>query len=134
MIRFKRFLVVALLAVPASAQTAVSTTAPRAQAPRAADGAPALATPAGSELNFGISSDASFDQHKGSAFRASAKYQINRHVLVEPYFVYWRVDDSEVNYATATYTVNGITAQQQLGFLEPLNTTREVGVKIGFRF
>jgi hypothetical protein len=79
-------------------------------------------------------SDISFDQHHGWALRGSAKYQINRHVLVEPYFVYWRVGDSDVNTGTATYTVNGITVQQELGFYEPLNTTREIGVKLGFRF
>ena len=79
-------------------------------------------------------SDISFDQRKGWALRASAKYQINRSVLVEPYFSYWRVGDSAVNYGTIAFTVNGITAQQQLGFLEPFNTTREAGIKVGFRF
>jgi hypothetical protein len=92
------------------------------------------ATPTAPEFTIEGFSDASFDQHKGSALRASAKYQINRRMLLEPYFVYWRVEDSDVNYSTATYTVNGITVQQQLGFLEPLNTTREGGIKIGFRF
>ena len=79
-------------------------------------------------------SDISFDQHNGWAMRSSAKYQINRHVLVEPYFVYWRIGDSDVSNGTLTYTVSGITAMEQLGFLEPFNTTREIGVKLGFRF
>jgi hypothetical protein len=53
---------------------------------------------------------------------------------VEPYFVHWNVSDSTVNYATATFTVNNVTAQQQLGFYEPWNVTNEFGVKLGFRF
>jgi len=39
-----------------------------------------------------------------------------------------------VNYETATFTVHGVTAHQQVGFYEPLNTTNEFVVKLGFRF
>src|SRR6185436_6455316 len=51
---------------------------------------------------------------------------------VEPYYVYWRVSASPVSDETATFTVNGITAREQLGAFEPLNTTREFGIKLGF--
>lgn len=79
-------------------------------------------------------SDVSFAQHGGWAIRASADYQVARRWSVKPYLVYWRVRPSPVNYETATFTVSGITAQQQLGFYEPLNTTRELGVKLGVHF
>jgi len=38
-----------------------------------------------------------------------------------------------VNYETATFTVNGITAKQDLGAYEPDNSTNEFGVRFGFR-
>ncbi len=79
-------------------------------------------------------SDISFDQHNGWALRASAKYQVTRNWSVEPYYVHWTVSASPVNYATATFTVNSVTAQEQLGAYEPLNTTNEFGVKLGFHF
>ncbi len=79
-------------------------------------------------------SDVSFSQHRGWALRASANYQVTRSWSVEPYYVYWSVGASPVNYETATFTVNGVTAREQLGFYEPDNTTRELGVKVGFRF
>jgi len=47
---------------------------------------------------------------------------------------YVRVSDSPVNYETATFTVNSITARQQLGAYEPVNRTDEFFVKLGFRF
>ena len=53
---------------------------------------------------------------------------------LEPYYVRWEVNASPVNYETATFTVNGITAQQQLGAYEPFNTTNEFGVRFGFHF
>ena len=79
-------------------------------------------------------SDVSFAQHRGWALRASAKYQATRAWSVEPYYVHWSVGDSPVNYETATFTVSGVTAQEQLGFYEPRNVTNEFGVKLGFRF
>ncbi|HTM33019.1 MAG TPA: hypothetical protein VL263_17025 [Vicinamibacterales bacterium] len=78
--------------------------------------------------------DVSFDQHSGWALRASAKYQMTRQWSVEPQYIHWNVSDSPVSYETATYTVNGITAQEQLGAYEPLNRTNEFVVKIGLRF
>jgi len=79
-------------------------------------------------------SDVSFDQHSGWALRASVKYQVSRQWWVEPQYIHWTVNASPVNYETATFTVNGITAHQQVGFYEPLNTTNEFVVKLGFRF
>ena len=79
-------------------------------------------------------SDFSFDQHGGHAVRASAKYQVNGHWSVEPYYVHWRVSDSPVTYGLVAFTVNGVTAQEQFGAYEPFNLTHEWGVKLGFRF
>jgi len=39
-----------------------------------------------------------------------------------------------VNDQTLTFTVNHVTVGERLGFYEPLNTTDEFGVKLGFRF
>jgi hypothetical protein len=78
--------------------------------------------------------DISFSQPGGWALRASAKYQVTRHWSVEPYYVHWNVSASPVNYRIATFTVNHVTAQEQLGAYEPLNVTREFGVKWGFHF
>ncbi len=78
--------------------------------------------------------DISFSQPRGWALRASPKYQMTRHWSVEPYFVQWNVSASPVNYETVTFTVNQVTAHEQLGAYEPTNVTREFGVKLGFRF
>jgi len=79
-------------------------------------------------------SDISFSQHGGWGLRAGAKYQLTKQWSLEPSYIYWRVNDSTVSYETATFTVNGITAQEQLGALEPLNTTNEFVVRLGFHF
>jgi hypothetical protein len=78
--------------------------------------------------------DISFTQTQGWALRASAKYPVSSHLWLEPYYVHWQVSSSPVNYETATFTVNGITAQEQLGAYEPDNATNEFGVRFGFRF
>jgi hypothetical protein len=39
-----------------------------------------------------------------------------------------------VNDQTLTFTVNHVTAREQVGFYEPFNTTDEFGVKCGFHF
>jgi hypothetical protein len=79
-------------------------------------------------------SDVSFDQHSGWAVRASAKYQLTRHWSVEPEYIHWNVSASPVSYETATFTVNGITAQEQLGAYEPVNRTNEFTVRLGLHF
>ena len=78
--------------------------------------------------------DVSFSQSKGWALRASATYPVTRHFSLEPYYVYWNVSASPVNYETVTFTVNQVTAQEDLGAYEPDNTTHEFGVKVGFHF
>lgn len=78
--------------------------------------------------------DTSFAQHGGWALRASAKYQATARWSVEPYYIRWSVRASPVNAETVAFTVNGVTAQEQLGFYEPRNFTNEFGVKLGFHF
>ena len=78
--------------------------------------------------------DLSFPQDRGWALRAGANYQLSRRWSIEPSFIHWDVGASPVRYMTATFTVNGITAQQQLGALEPDNVTDEVSVSVGFHF
>ena len=53
---------------------------------------------------------------------------------LEPYFVHWNLSSSPVNYETATFTGNHVTASEQLGAYEPFNVTNELGVKLGFHF
>ncbi len=79
-------------------------------------------------------SDVSFAQHGGWALRASAKYQVTRRWSVEPYYVHWEVSDSSVSYETLVFTVNNVTAREQMGFIEPRNVTDEAGLKLGFHF
>jgi hypothetical protein len=78
--------------------------------------------------------DVSFAQHGGWALRASGAYHLARAWSVEPYYIRWSVGASPANDVTATFTVNGITAREQLGFYEPFNTTNEFGVKLGLHF
>ena len=59
---------------------------------------------------------------------------MTRQWSVEPEYIHWNVSASNVNEETATFTVNGITVRQQLGAYEPLNSTNEFTVKLGFRF
>jgi hypothetical protein len=79
-------------------------------------------------------SDVSFSQPGGWALRASSKIPMTRHWSVEPYYVRWDVRPSPVNYETATFTVNDVTAREQLGAYEPHNTTNEFGVRLGIHF
>ena len=79
-------------------------------------------------------SDLGFTQHQGWALRASAKYQVNRRWSIEPSYVHWHVSDSPVSVGTVTFTVNGVTAHQQFGALEPNNYTNDFVVKLGYRF
>ena len=78
--------------------------------------------------------DISFSQHHGWAPRASAKYQLTKLLSIEPYYVYWNVSASPVNYETVAFTVNHITAHEQMGAYEPNNNTHEFGVKFGVHF
>ena len=78
--------------------------------------------------------DVSFSQPHGWALRASTTYPVTRHFSLEPYYVYWNVSASPVNYETVTFTVNRVTVQEDLGAYEPVNNTHEFGVKVGFHF
>jgi hypothetical protein len=92
------------------------------------------ATPTAPAFTIDGFTDVSFSQSRGRALRASVKYQVTRHWSVEPYYVYWNVSASPVSDETATFTVNHVTAREQLGFYEPLNMTHEFGVKWGVHF
>jgi hypothetical protein len=78
--------------------------------------------------------DISFDQRAGWALRASARVQVTGRCSIEPYYLHWKVSDSPVNTETVTFTVNGVTAREQLGAYEPSNFTNEFGLKLAFRF
>ncbi len=63
------------------------------------------------------------EQHRGYGLRVSAKLQVNLDghksgVFVEPFFRYWDISDSDTN----------------KGYLEPHNTTKEAGVRVGITF
>jgi hypothetical protein len=92
------------------------------------------ATPTTPAFTLNGFTDISFAQHGGRAVRASAKYQLTRRLSVEPAYIHWKVDASPVSFQTATFTVNGVTAQEQFSAIEPLNSTNEFAVKLGFRF
>ena len=92
------------------------------------------ATPTAPAFTINGFTDVSFDQHSGWALRASGKYQVTSHWSLEPSYIHWSVGDSPPDYTTATFTVNGVTAQEQLGFYEPKNATNEFAVKVGFHF
>jgi hypothetical protein len=79
-------------------------------------------------------SDISFSQSGGWALRASGRIPVSARLAVEPYYVRWQVDASPVNYETATFTVNNITAQEQMGAYEPHNITSEFGVRLHLHF
>jgi len=78
--------------------------------------------------------DISFTQTSGWAVRASATYQVAGRVSVTPYFLHWTVNASPVNTETVAFTVNTITAHEQLGAYEPYNVTNEFGLKLGLHF
>jgi hypothetical protein len=92
------------------------------------------ATPIAPPFTVNGFSDVSFAQHSDWAIRASARYQVTRHWSMEPYYLHWHVNASKLSYETVSFTVNRITAEEQIGAYEPLNTTREFGVKLGLHF
>jgi hypothetical protein len=92
------------------------------------------ATPTAPPFTIEGFTDISFAQHAGWALRASGRYLLTQHWWIEPSYTHWNVSASPVNYETATFTVNNVTARQQLGFYEPLNATDEFLVKLGFHF
>jgi len=73
-------------------------------------------------------------QKKGLGARFSVKVDVpvspKIGVFVEPYFRMWKIQNSEVQWVWAW---NG-SGYEQVGLLEPYNTTRELGIKAGFYF
>jgi hypothetical protein len=96
-------------------------------------GGDAPATTTAPEFTIEGFTDVSFVQQEGWALRASAKYQAT-HWSVEPYYIRWSVSTSPTSYETVAFTVNNVTAHQQLGLYEPWNATNEFGVKLGLHF
>jgi hypothetical protein len=92
------------------------------------------ATTTAPEFTIDGFTDVSFAQQGGWALRASAKYQMTTHWSVEFYYIRWSVSASPVNYETVAFTVNNVTANEQIGFYEPWNVTNEFGVKLGLYF
>jgi hypothetical protein len=92
------------------------------------------ATPTAPAFTINGFTDVSFSQQGGWALRASAKYQVTTHWSVEPYYIRWSVTASPANNETVSFTVNTVTANEQLGFYEPFNVTNECGVKLGLHF
>jgi hypothetical protein len=92
------------------------------------------ATPTAPAFTINGFTDIAFSQSRGWALRASAKYQVTRRWSLEPYYLRWHVSSSPVNHETVTFTVNNVTAHEQLGAYEPLNGTNEFGVRLGFHF
>jgi len=71
------------------------------------------------------------EQNGGYGLRGSLKLEkvFPRMKLgIEPYYRYWKVEDSEVESAT------GPGAPTASGFYEPENKTEEIGVKVGIKF
>jgi hypothetical protein len=79
-------------------------------------------------------SDVAFPQSRGWALRAGATFPVTAHWSLQPYYVRWHVQSSSVESETVTFTVNRVTAREQLGFVEPFNVTNEIGVRLGLHF
>lgn len=92
------------------------------------------ATSTAPAFTIGDFTDLSFDQHDGHAFRATAMVPVTDRWSIQPYYTYWRVDDSPVTTGSVAYAVGGVTVRGQLNAYEPLNTTAELGVKVALRF
>ncbi|MGH9408861.1 MAG: hypothetical protein ACRD1V_05350 [Vicinamibacterales bacterium] len=92
------------------------------------------ATPTAPAFTVDGFTDIAFSQSRGWALRASAKYPVTAHWSLEPYYVHWQVGSSPVNDETTTFTVNTVTAREQVGFYEPFNVTNEFGVRLGLHF
>jgi hypothetical protein len=92
------------------------------------------ATPTAPAFTINGFTDLSFDQHSGWGLRTTAKYQVTNRWSVEPSYVRWSISGSTIGDETVTFTVNGISAREQLGAYEPVNVTNEFFVNLGFHF
>ncbi len=70
--------------------------------------------------------DVENDQHKGYGFRASIVFQ-NSTFLIEPFFRYWKIEDSDAAFITALGTPIAIG-------IEPDNNSTEIGLKAAYIF
>ncbi len=78
------------------------------------------------------------EQNKGLGLRASAKLSVDMGkigVFVEPFYRYWKIQNSkDVNYIFH-YTDEHGDPQEAMGSMrEPYNTTREYGIRMGIAF
>ena len=92
------------------------------------------ATPTAPAFTIDGFSDVSFAQHGGWALRGGAKYPLTRRWSIEPSYIHWSVSASPVNFETVAFTVNNITAREELGAYEPVNHTNGFFVKLSFHF
>jgi hypothetical protein len=92
------------------------------------------ATPTAPAFTIDGFTDIAFAQTRGWALRAGAAYPMTTRWSLNPYYVRWNVSSSPVESETVTFTVNHVTAREQLGFYEPFNVTNEIGVRLGLRF
>jgi opacity protein-like surface antigen len=92
------------------------------------------ATPTAPAFTIDGFTDLSFDQPRGWAVRAGAKYQMTTHWSIEPAYIHWSVSASSTSSTTVTFTVNQVAAREQLGAYEPVNDTNEFVVGLGFHF
>ncbi len=78
-------------------------------------------------------------QNKGFGLRGSLKIDkalTGMTLRIEPYYRYWKIEDSEVGFMTkggALVPVPGMPGYFEAG-LEPENTTQEIGVRMGLKF
>jgi len=75
------------------------------------------------------------EQDKGFGLRAGLKLEQNFGsfgIFVEPFYRFWKIQNSEVKPITITNGTNEYVTGQ--GVVEPFNITREYGVKVGISF
>ena len=77
----------------------------------------------------GASEDTTSNQHKGYAIKGSvefAKRSPNFDLVVEPFFEFWSLEDSDI--------VNALVLGSYENLVEPENFTVETGIKLGVQF
>ena len=92
--------------------------------------------PAGQSLGYDPTTNR---QNKGRGLRGAVKFtrEFSRNAFyVEPFIRYWDIDDSKPSYMTqgGQKVADPDNPGQFIQGLEPANTTREIGVKMGLTF
>lgn len=75
-----------------------------------------------------------FSQENGWGARASIKFMRdlgNSIFVVEPFFRYWQIDESDVDFSVVDFDYYGWIG---IPYSEPKNSTMEWGTRVGFRF